>query len=333
MQLQLLPWHQQNWSALAEAIRQQRLAHALLLVGPRGVGKRHFAALLSQTLLCTQQPATNGMPCGRCHACALIKAGTHPDLHRLEKEEGSKVVKVDDVREFNRRVFLTPSSDRGNVGIIDPVDGLNRSSANALLKSLEEPPAGTHILLIGERWQSLPATLRSRCLTVRFPIPDAQVVRTWLTAHSTATSNSIHDPLRARYQPDMARQRTWMEALTSLCTGKIDPVQLAESWQKPDEELPDLVDWLHDCIVDMLKLKHGLGPDKLKTPDYLTALSAIAGRITTNDLLELARRNLDGKRLVETQAKPQMLLENMLASWYQSSMSTAATAKKGAGIR
>jgi DNA polymerase III subunit delta' len=332
MQLQLLPWHQHNWSALAEAILKQRLAHALLLVGPRGVGKRHFASLLSHALLCTQ-PAADSLPCGQCHACALTKVGTHPDLHRLEKEEGSKVVKVDDVREFNRRVFLTPSYDRGNVGIIDPVDGLNRSSANALLKSLEEPPAGTHILLIGERWQSLPATLRSRCLTVRFPIPDTQVVRSWLAAHSADASDAIHDPLRARHQPDMARQRAWMEALTSLCSGKTDPVQLAESWQKPDGELPDLIDWLHDCIVDMLKQKHGLGPDTLKPTDYLTALSAIAGRLTTNDLLELARRNLDGKRLVETQAKPQMLLENMLASWYQSSMSMVVTTKKGAGRR
>lgn len=168
---------------------------------------------------------------------------------------------------------------------------------------------------------------------MRFPIPGASYVREWLKAQSGATTpNPAHDQMKARYQPDMTRQRGWIEALAALCSGKTDPVQLAERWQKPDEELPVLIDWLHGCVADMLKLKHHLEPEHLSNPELQSALRTIAGRLSAHDLLELARRVLDGKRLLETQAKPQMLLENMLASWYQSSMSTA-DAKKGAGIR
>lgn len=332
MQLQPLPWQQQSWLSLSSALGRQKLAHALLLVGPSGIGKRHFAAVLAQALLC-EKPLEDSYPCGKCHACVLVNAGTHPDLHRLEKEEGSKVVKVDDVREFNRKVFLTPSSERGNVGIIDPVDGLNRSSANALLKSLEEPPKGAHILLIGERWLSLPATLRSRCLTLRLPSPGPDQAESWLSEAGERAQGTTYDSLRARYRPDVARQREWADSMAGLCAGKLDPVQLAERWQKLEGDITVLLDWLHGYLADLIKLKHLAEPPRLNNPDCIANLRSIAKRIPMEGLLELGTRNLECKRLISTQAKPQMLLENLLASWYQGSLQAATTAKNGAGTR
>jgi DNA polymerase III subunit delta' len=332
MQQHPLPWQQQSWLSISSALGRQKLAHALLLVGPSGIGKRHFASVLSQALLC-QKPQENSYPCGQCHACALVNAGTHPDLHRLEKEEGSKVVKVDDVREFNRKVFLTPSSERGNVGVIDPVDGLNRSSANALLKSLEEPPRGAHILLIGERWLSLPATLRSRCLTLRLPSPRPDQVENWLTERGELAQGTSYDRLRARYRPDLARQREWADSMAGLCAGKLDPVQLAERWQKLEGDITVLLDWLHGYLADLIKLKHLTKPTGLNNPDSIDSLRSIAKRIPMDGLLDLGTRNMESKRLINTQAKPQMLLENLLASWYQGSLATATAAKNGAGTR
>lgn len=312
-----LPWQQDLWRPVGKAIRQQRLPPALLLVGPGGVGKRHFTSILAQSLLC-EKPAADGLPCGACHSCLLIQAGTHPDLFRLEKEEGSKVVKVDDLREFNRKVFLTSQRGRGNVGIIDPVDSLNRSSANALLKSLEEPPQGSHMLLVGERWMSLPATIRSRCLILRFPLPpDSAVVRQWLSSVPPETATLRR--LRERYLPDAKRQQDWLQALTAVCLGKEDPILLADRWQKQNEELPELLDWMHDCIVFLLKLKtRAPGADNADALS-LKLLEAMAGRLSRPTLLNLAKLSIETRRLLESQAKPQMLLENMLASWYQGS--------------
>jgi DNA polymerase-3 subunit delta' len=280
--------------------------------------------MLAQSLLCTSTDST-GLCCGQCQSCLLVQAGTHPDLFRLEKEEGSKVVKVDDLREFNRKIFLTPQLERGNVGIIDPVDDLNRSSANALLKSLEEPPHGSHILLVGERWMSLSATLRSRCLTVRFPLPpDSAVVRQWLA--NAPADTAILKRMRERYQPDTTKQQDWLLALTAVCLGKEDPILLAERWQKLGEELPDLLDWMYGCVVYLLKLKTQSLEAQKTEPNSVSEKShaTLTNRLSTSSLLNLAKLTIETRRLLDSQAKPQMLLENMLASWYQGSQSVSA---------
>ncbi|MGH8454542.1 MAG: DNA polymerase III subunit delta' C-terminal domain-containing protein [Nevskiales bacterium] len=316
-----MPWQQQHWQTVGTAIQQNRLAHALLLVGPHGIGKRHFAAVLAQSVLCARRDE-KGLPCGTCQSCVWVQAGTHPDFFRLEKEEGSKVVKVDDLREFNRKIFLTPQLGHGIVGVIDPVDGLNRSSANAVLKSLEEPPRGTHILLVGTRWLSLPATIRSRCIIMRFPLPSAELVRQWLAGQSL---DSIEiKSMRDRYEPDTAKRHGWMEALAGACLGKDDPVFLAERWHKLEGELPELLDWMHGCVADLIKLKTGASETNLLNYQSFKSLQAMAARFNLRTLQDLSGLGVETRRLLETQAKPQMLLENLLASWYQGSGSGQA---------
>jgi DNA polymerase III subunit delta' len=316
--LKPLPWQEQHWQVAGTAILQNRLAHALLLVGPHGIGKRHFAAVLAQSVLCAR-PDERGLSCGICQSCVLVKAGTHPDLFRLEKEEGSKVVKVDDLREFSRKVFLTPQLGHGIVGIVDPVDGLNRSSANALLKSLEEPPRGAHILLVGERWLSLPATIRSRCVIMRFTLPPTEIVRQWLAVQESDSAET--KCVRSRYEPDITKRQEWMEALASACLGKDDPVFLAERWQKLEGELPALLDWMHSCVADLIKLKAGTAETDLLNRHSTKSLQTMATRLNLRTLQDLSRLGVETRRLLETQAKPQMLLENLLASWYQGSRS------------
>ncbi|HXG27712.1 MAG TPA: DNA polymerase III subunit delta' C-terminal domain-containing protein [Nevskiales bacterium] len=319
----LLPWQQRQWQAVSAALAQQKLAHALLLVGPRGAGKRHFAALLAQALLCSARTA-DGMPCGHCQACMLMCAGTHPDLFRLEKEEGSKVLKVDDLREFNRRVFLTPQLGNGLVGIIDPVDSLNRSSANALLKSLEEPPIGARILLVGERWMSLPATLRSRCLILRFTLPSTEAAADAL-GQADARHGHLLEAVRTRFCPDTPAWAEWAASLVALCGGQEDPVILAERWSRSlSERLPELLDWMQGCALDVMKIQAGAAARLTGQRAASAQLRALAASLPPQAVPELTQLTLDTRRLLDTQAKPQMLLENLLASWYQSSKSKRA---------
>lgn len=325
-----LPWQDAQWQAVSAALKQQRLAHALLLVGPRGIGKRHFTSILAQALLC-RHPADDRLPCGRCQPCMLVDANTHPDHFRLERSEDSKVLKVDDLREFNRKVFLTPQLGQGSVGIIDPVDGLNRSSANALLKSLEEPPRGAHILLVGERWMGLPATLRSRCLLIRFDVPAPDTARAWL---GLQPADAVEwEALRERFMPDTDAHRELAEGMAALCQGLQDPVELAARWQKPEENLPRLVDWLHGCVADLLKLKSQVPAEKLSNPQLVRPLQAMASQLSPQALSALAALNLETRFLLEkTQARPQMLLENLLASWYQGSRSPAHRPPEGQSV-
>jgi DNA polymerase III subunit delta' len=159
-------------AAFRSAMAGERMHHAWLLAGPRGVGKGSFADFAARLLLNASDPESQG--------ASLIEAGSHPDFRRLERLPNEKTgnlarnITVDQVRHL-RALFATGTSitDR-RVIIIDSIDDMERGAANALLKSLEEPPASTIFLLVSHQPGRLLPTIRSRCRTLMFgPLDDA----------------------------------------------------------------------------------------------------------------------------------------------------------------
>lgn len=163
-----LSWHQSYLSDWLARAAEQKLAHALLLTGPVGVGKQRLANALAQALLCQQ---STGLACGQCQSCHLAAAGTHPDLHILLPDEGKRLIRVDQVRELVDFAMHTPQYDGYRVAIIEPAQALNRNAQNALLKTLEEPGKDTLILLLSDQPSLLLPTIRSRCQQVALPLP------------------------------------------------------------------------------------------------------------------------------------------------------------------
>jgi len=145
--------------ALVNALDHDRLHHAYLFTGTRGVGKTTIARILAKCLNC--EVGVSSEPCGQCHACVAINEGRFVDL--LEVDAASRT-KVEDTREILDNVQYTPSQGRYKVYLIDEVHMLSSSSFNALLKTLEEPPAHVKFLLATTDPQKLPATILSRCL-------------------------------------------------------------------------------------------------------------------------------------------------------------------------
>ncbi|MDQ2695734.1 MAG: DNA polymerase III subunit delta', partial [Pseudomonadota bacterium] len=184
----LLPWHQDPWARLWERHRAGRLPHALLCCGPAGLGKRRFAQRFAQALLC-QSPDGDGAPCGRCRRCRLFAAGSHPDYLRLEPAEAGKSIAVDQVRRLGEFLGLTSHFGGFRPALLAPADSLNRNAANALLKTLEEPPAAGVLLLVTDAPSRLPATVRSRCQRLAFAPPDPAAALAWL-----APQVGGHDP-------------------------------------------------------------------------------------------------------------------------------------------
>jgi DNA polymerase-3 subunit delta' len=164
-----------------------RLPNTFLFVGPAGVGKRTFALKLAQSLLCETNPPELLQPCGECPGCKQVLAGSHPDLEYLAKDPDSSFLKVEQFigdREHRMqegllaRFSLKPTRGRRKVAIIDDADLFNSESANCLLKTLEEPPPGSVLILIGTSEQKQLPTIRSRSQIVRFqPLPEATVVK------------------------------------------------------------------------------------------------------------------------------------------------------------
>ena len=224
-----LPWLAQP---LADALATQR-GHALLVHGSVGIGVLPFALTLAQAWLCEGEDLHKSAPCGRCGSCRLVQSHLHPDLQVLmpellrrehewlrveDKAEGddaksktskpSKQIRIDEVRSVIDRVFKTSGRGRGKVVVLHPAEALNLQSANALLKTLEEPPPGTRILLSCADPAVLLPTVRSRCQFLRLATPALSQATAWLAAQGVA-------------QPDV---------LLSACSGRpLDALALAQA--------------------------------------------------------------------------------------------------------
>ena len=177
----IYPWQDRQWQQLMRQRQQQRLAHALLFQGPAGIGKKQCARTLAQALLC-QQPDASGFACGRCEACHLVNAGTHPDYRVLEPTPPATststnpvlTIKIDALRDLYRALSETSQFGGYRVAVIQDADKMPTQAANSLLKTLEEPGSDTLMVLVSSHPQRLPVTIRSRCQAIRFEVPETR---------------------------------------------------------------------------------------------------------------------------------------------------------------
>jgi len=173
------------------ALARGRLASSFLFVGPAGIGKRTFAWKLAQALLCQARPEEALDPCETCPSCVQVAAGTHPDLDVVAKPEDKSFIPLElfiGEREHRRReglchnISLKPYMGGHKIALIDDADYLNAEGANCLLKTLEEPPPRSLLILIGTSPAKQLATIRSRCQLVRFRPLEPAVVAELLTS-------------------------------------------------------------------------------------------------------------------------------------------------------
>ena len=150
---------------LQRSLQGGRLAHAYLFTGPRGSGKETVAAALAKALNCTE---TEHDSCDRCDSCRRVDEGVHPDVYWVRPEKKSRRIGVEQIRALEKAVNLKPSMARVKVGIIVDADCLSEEASNAFLKTLEEPPAQTVIVLLSAEPQRLLPTILSRCLKLSF---------------------------------------------------------------------------------------------------------------------------------------------------------------------
>jgi DNA polymerase III delta' subunit len=166
--------HQNQLKYLQETVSQDKLANTYLFYGPRGLGKKMVADYFVQSLFCQDQETK---PCQKCYHCRLIKKNTFLDLNKLGRRED---LSVENIREFLHKLALSNVNSGKKLAIIYGAGNVNLFGANALLKTLEEPPRNTTIILIADSINNLPATVISRCQLIKFRSLARDDMEKWL---------------------------------------------------------------------------------------------------------------------------------------------------------
>ncbi|MDC0715538.1 DNA polymerase III subunit [Nannocystis bainbridge] len=182
--------HAQAQGAVVRALGRGQLHHALVLVGPRGVGKATFARGLGCALLCPQRP---GLGCGACPTCQRVLAGNHPDVDWLVPDSKAGLISVDAARACHVRQTHAPYEGRAYLVVVDPADALGEAAGNALLKTIEEPRPGVHFALLTTNLQGMLPTILSRSLPVRLGRLDDDIVRSIVDRRAADAPRERHD--------------------------------------------------------------------------------------------------------------------------------------------
>jgi DNA polymerase III subunit delta' len=236
-----LPWHADAWARLQSRRARDAMAHALLLCGAPGLGKRDFAQRFVRGLLC--EAPTDGAACGHCRACLLLAAGSHPDWVtvtfglRRDGTPRSEIV-VEQIRELSARLAMNSQFGGWQVACIDPADAMNAAAANALLKTLEEPSARTLLILLADAPWRLSQTIRSRCQRVDFELPATEQALAWLRGQGVeeavpALQAAGGNPgLALAWSRDgaLTRRREVRDDLAALASGRGEPLSVVKHW-------------------------------------------------------------------------------------------------------
>jgi DNA polymerase-3 subunit delta' len=289
---------------LTSAFERGSLAHALLIHGPGGWGEVLLADRLALHIVGARVDAPS--------AAELA----HPDLRWIAPEKPGSQIRVDDVRALADFVARTPTGGPNKVAVIADADAMNIAAANALLKTLEEPPPRTYLLLTATRPASLPPTVRSRCQVVAVPGRDTRDATDWLSERTASVEPSRRAALEFEYAgapleivAALERDESGLEALLAKALDPAAPLLSVADALAKDDTLSVVTRWMRYVPRELARRVRGTNPDgKLAT--FLASVDALELHRFWNELV-WARRLLVGT----SNPNRRLLIEALLLQW------------------
>ena len=335
----IFPWQESLWHHLVQRYQNGQLPHALLFTGATGLGKLHFAESFARWALCSKNFFTENSspqdlqeikePCGQCQGCQLMKAGTHPDFLKVVPEAEGKQIPIDTIRNVGNYLTLKSQFAPLQVVVIAPADAMNKFAANSLLKTLEEPTPGSLLILETSQPSRLLPTIRSRCQSIEFSIPERSQSLTWLSKQipelvpsgpqsemERLLALAVGAPLLARKYAQQDTLKSYQQLLGSfekLAKNQADPVAEAKSWEAVG--LAKSVKWIYFWVASMIRLKSGIERVDTKSEWLEPVLENLAQRVNTERLFKYLDKVTETSRFVNSQVNVQLTLEDLLISW------------------
>ena len=312
--------HDRIIEVLRRTLRGGKTAHSYLFEGVPGCGRKKTALTLIQALFCTALPDD---ACGVCPSCRKIEGGNHPDIHLLSPLPDKRDISVDQLREMQRELSLRPYEAPRKACIIDPAERLNASSANSLLKTLEEPPGNALIILLTENAGMLLSTVRSRCQLIRFaPLSPEHVLslleRSGMALETAAlvapmSGGSLQKALELDNESLSVRRESVLSRVGQMNINRIATVfDAAEELSGNRDATLELLDMLLSFFRDAVHL--GAGSKEIVNSSVRPAIESIASKWPLPRNMELLERIYETRRAVQRNANPKLSLDQLFMS-------------------
>lgn len=314
----IYPWQKKQWDKIVACYQKGHMPHALLLAGSRGLGKLTFAKSLAELILCERNLT---QACQLCRGCQLFRAGHHPDFFEVSLEEKSKAIKVAQIRDLVAVLNQTAQRGHYQVVILFPAEVMNRSAANAFLKTLEEPSGQVLLILVTHQLGALLPTIVSRCQRVLFNIYSELTTIQWIETQINGDKNKArqllalanHAPLQAVKLESLnysSLRDLVLKSLINTVMQRESAVSVVSLLLREDIKL--ILHIIITFLMDVLRLQLNCCQFVLNA-DYMSFLQELSQILSQEKLLEILQKLQENWRVVigSQAVNSQLLMEEI----------------------
>ena len=258
-----IPWFEDE----KEIFKKTFNHHAYILEGPKGIGKNLFTLEIAKGFLCNSKP--NIEICNECQSCHIFNEFNHPDFYQIKTLEEKKQISINQIKEIQEPLYESSFLGFNKVFIINPLDKLTKEAFDAFLKTLEEPPANSIFLLVSHRYQSLPLTIKSRCIHISLHVPKTDLIKPWLkkqTKHKEKIESALlfskGKPLVAAEMINLDVKDTrisFIKDISELIKTGNNLLQISDQWPKDKDTMLLKLEWMSDLLMDCIRHKLLIG--------------------------------------------------------------------------